>query len=108
MANALIGKIESFVIPSGTDVSNAIGSKSGHNSQLMVYSKTTTDGILTYKYQASVDSTEWYDLLDSAGLALTPPAQGSAKELGQTTPYVRIKSSANVTAIRTWLVSAEL
>jgi len=104
----LVSALEPFVIANGTSTSNAISAKGGNNGNMMVYGKTVTDGVITYKYQVSTDNVDWFDLVDSAANAVIPPLEGKAKMLNDIAVYVRIKSSANVTAERKWYVSAEI
>lgn len=104
----LVGQLNSFVIPIGTANSNAIQAKGGINGATMVYGISVTDGVITYKYQVSADGVNFVDLVDSAGAAIIPPLEGKGKALNDVAVYVRIVASANVTANRTWHVSAEL
>lgn len=108
MSNATVGVIQSLIIPSGANVSNTVTPKGGHNGALLVFGKTVTDGAITYSYQVSDNGTDWYDLVDGSAAAITPPLEGKAKVLDVTSPNLRVKSNANVTAARTWKVSAEI
>lgn len=108
MSHANINVVASLVIPNGSNVSNAVTARGGHNGDMMVYGKTVTDGAITYIYQVSDAGTDWYDLVDSAAAAVIPPLENKAKVVEQVGVQLRIKSSANVTAARTWKVSAEI
>lgn len=104
----LVGKVEDLVIPSGSNTSNVIKSKSGHNQNIMLYGINTTDGAITYTIEVSSNGTDWVTLTDSANNNIVPPLTGKAKQLSESAVQLRIKSSANVTANRTWHVSAEI
>lgn len=104
----LVGKIENIVIPNGANVSNVISAKAGRNSNLMLYGIDTTDGALTYTIEISADNTNWVTLIDSAGANVTPPLTGKGKDIPTQPAFLRIKSSGNVTAPRTWHATAEI
>lgn len=99
----------SLTIAVGAVNSNAITAKGGVNGGTMVYGKTVTDGVLTYKYQVSANNIDWMDLVDSAAAAVIPPLEGKAKMLNDVAAFVRIVASGAVTAVpKVWHISAEI
>lgn len=108
LGTPLVGERQDFVIPLGSQNSNSIRAAGGNNGSMMVYGRDTTDGAITYAYQVSPNNIDWYALQDAAGAAVTPPTTGNAKSLDYIAGYYRIRSSAPVTANRTWDVTAEL
>ncbi len=92
----------------GAQVSNALRSNNLFDNSVMVYGKTVTDGVITYKYQVSPDNVTWFDLVDDTATAVIPPLQDKAKQVDQGMfVYIRIASSAPVTAVnKVWNTSA--
>lgn len=105
-------RIPDLVIPNGTNVSNILNSLAFNDADgIMLYGLLTTDGVITYSLEVNPDaravagSAGWATLQigDPAGDAV-PPLQGKARfysELAAAMAF-RIKSSAPVTADRTW------
>jgi len=104
-------KLANLVIPSGTNVSNIWKAREVYEDAVSVFltGENVTDGVITYTVEVTDDfepsaSGTWSTLQD-AGADYAPALQGKAKALPQVAlaaTGIRIKSSANVTADRTW------
>lgn len=109
-------KLVNLVIPNTTNVSNIIKAITAYEDAqiLMLTGENVTDGAITYTVEVTDDfepsaGGTWSTLQD-AGVDVVPPLQGKAKSL----PFsalgatgFRLKSSAPVTADRTWGASKQ-
>lgn len=104
-------KVADLVIPNGSNISNIFTAREVYEDaeQLVATGENVTDGALTYTWEGTDDAAPtaggtWSTLVD-AGADAAPALQGKAKLLpyqGLALTGLRIKSSSNVTANRTW------
>ncbi|SRR5258705_13634669 len=107
-------KLEDLLIPNGTNVSNNIRIEDAE--ALLVIADSVTDGVLTYTFEVTTDISSlgapaagavFATLQNATPADVVPPLAGKARSLIDEIKgciYIRIKSSANVTANRNWRV----
>jgi hypothetical protein len=109
-------KLTDFVIPNGTSISNILPARSSYeDAQLILLTgENVADGAITYTLEVTDDpepsvASAWFTLQDTGG-DFVPPLQGKAKAAplaALSATGLRIKSSANVTASRTFGASKQ-
>lgn len=104
MAQPVAGKIGTLLIPNGTAVSNTL--RADMYDSVTLFGISTTDGAITYRVQVTPNGTTWYDL---GAANVVPALQGRSikVDVGHNVG-IRISSSANVTAARSWDVVASV
>lgn len=116
MAVTAVAKLKDLVVPNGTNVSNILKAREIYEDAITVglTGENVTDGALTYTVEVTDDlepaAGGVWSTLQEAGADYAPPLQGKAKRLPlEALAYtgIRIKSSGNVTADRTFGASKQ-
>ena len=109
-------KLADLVIPNGTNVSNIWKAREVYEdaNEVLLLAVNVTDGAITYTVEVTDDfeptAGGFWSTLQEAGADFAPPLAGKSKALPRValgSTGIRIKSSANVTADRTWGASKQ-